>query len=111
MKAGIPQDKTAFGINQVCGSGLRAVALAMLHVGSGDAEIIVDGGQESISLSPHVAHMHARTKMGEMKLIDSMIKDGLWDASPRLSHGHNRRERCASSRSAAKKQDVLAIAS
>jgi acetyl-CoA C-acetyltransferase len=65
MKAGVPQDKTAFGINQVCGSGLRAVALAMLHVGSGDADIVVAGGQESMSLSPHVAHMRAGTKMGE----------------------------------------------
>jgi acetyl-CoA C-acetyltransferase len=80
MKAGIPQDRTAFGINQVCGSGLRAVALAMLHVGSGDADIIVAGGQESMSLSPHVAHMRAGTKMGDVKFVDSMIKDGLWDA-------------------------------
>jgi acetyl-CoA C-acetyltransferase len=65
MKAGVPQDKTAFGINQVCGPGLRAVALAMLHVGSGDADIVVARGQESMSLSPHVAHMRAGTKMGE----------------------------------------------
>jgi acetyl-CoA C-acetyltransferase len=80
MKAGIPQDKTAWGLNQVCGSGLRAVALGMLHVASGDANIIVAGGQESMSLSPHVAHMRAGTKMGDVKLIDTMIKDGLWDA-------------------------------
>jgi acetyl-CoA C-acetyltransferase len=80
MKAGIPRDKTAFSINQVCGSGLRAAALAMLHVASGDAEIIVAGGQESMSLSPHVAHMRAGTKMGDVKLVDSMVKDGLWDA-------------------------------
>jgi acetyl-CoA C-acetyltransferase len=57
MKAGVPQDKTAWSLNQVCGSGLRAVALGMLHVASGDANIIVAGGQESMSLSPHVAHM------------------------------------------------------
>jgi acetyl-CoA C-acetyltransferase len=56
MKAGIPQEKTAWGLNQVCGSGLRAVALGMLHVASGDAGIIVAGGQESMSLSPHAAH-------------------------------------------------------
>ncbi|HEY6834041.1 MAG TPA: acetyl-CoA C-acetyltransferase [Pseudolabrys sp.] len=80
MKAGIPQDKTAWGLNQVCGSGLRAVALGMLHVASGDANIIVAGGQESMSLSPHVAHMRAGTKMGDVKLVDTMIKDGLWDA-------------------------------
>jgi acetyl-CoA C-acetyltransferase len=80
MKAGIPQEKTAWGLNQVCGSGLRAVALGMLHVASGDASIIVAGGQESMSLSPHAAHMRAGTKMGDVKFIDTMIKDGLWDA-------------------------------
>jgi acetyl-CoA C-acetyltransferase len=80
MKAGIPQEKTAWGLNQVCGSGLRAVALGMLHVASGDANIIVAGGQESMSLSPHAAHMRAGTKMGDTKLVDTMIKDGLWDA-------------------------------
>jgi acetyl-CoA C-acetyltransferase len=80
MKAGIPQEKTAWGLNQVCGSGLRAVALGMLHVGSGDSNIIVAGGQESMSLAPHAAHMRAGTKMGDLKLIDTMIKDGLWDA-------------------------------
>ena len=80
MKAGVPQEKTAWGLNQVCGSGLRAVALGMLHVASGDASIIVAGGQESMSLSPHAAHMRAGTKMGDVKFIDTMIKDGLWDA-------------------------------
>ena len=80
MKAGIPQEKTAWGLNQVCGSGLRAVALGMLHVASGDANIIVAGGQESMSLAPHAAHMRAGTKMGDLKLVDTMIKDGLWDA-------------------------------
>ena len=64
----------------MCGSGLRAVALGMLHVASGDANIIVAGGQESMSLSPHAAHMRAGTKMGDAKLVDTMIKDGLWDA-------------------------------
>src|SRR6195256_5200144 len=80
MKAGIPQEKTAWSLNQVCGSGLRAVALGMLHVASGDANIIVAGGQESMSLSPHAAHMRAGTKMGDAKFVDTMIKDGLWDA-------------------------------
>jgi acetyl-CoA C-acetyltransferase len=80
MKAGIPQEKTAWGLNQVCGSGLRAVALGMLHVASEDASIIVAGGQESMSLAPHAAHMRAGTKMGDVKLVDTMIKDGLWDA-------------------------------
>ncbi len=80
MKAGIPEDKTAWSLNQVCGSGLRAVALGMLHVASGDADVIVAGGQESMSLSPHAAHMRGGTKMGDVKFIDTMIKDGLWDA-------------------------------
>jgi acetyl-CoA C-acetyltransferase len=80
VKAGIPTHKTAWGLNQVCGSGLRAVALGMLHVASGDAQIIVAGGQESMSLSPHAAHMRAGAKMGDVSFVDTMIKDGLWDA-------------------------------
>jgi acetyl-CoA C-acetyltransferase len=80
MKAGIPQEKTAFGINQLCGSGLRAVALGMQQIANGDADIIVAGGQESMSQAPHVAHLRNGVKMGDMKFIDSMIKDGLTDA-------------------------------
>ncbi len=80
MKAGIPQDKTAFGINQVCGSGLRAVALGLQQIVNGDAAIIVAGGQESMSLAPHVAHLRAGVKMGDMKFVDTMLKDGLIDA-------------------------------
>ena len=79
MKAGVPKEKTAFGLNQVCGSGLRAVALGMQQIASDDAKIVVAGGQESMSLSPHVAHLRAGTKMGDVKFIDSMIKDGLTD--------------------------------
>ncbi len=79
MKAGVPKEKTAFGLNQVCGSGLRAVALGMQQIANDDAKIIVAGGQESMSLSPHVAHMRAGTKMGDVKFIDLMIKDGLTD--------------------------------
>jgi len=80
MKAGIPQEKTAWGMNQLCGSGLRAVALGMQQITSGDASIIVAGGQESMSLAPHCAHLRGGTKMGDMKMIDTMIKDGLTDA-------------------------------
>ena len=80
MKAGIPQEKTAFGLNQLCGSGLRAVALGLQQIANGDAEIIVAGGQESMSQAPHVAHRRNGTKMGELKLLDSMLKDGLMDA-------------------------------
>ena len=80
MKAGIPQEKTAFGLNQLCGSGLRAVAVGLQQIASGDAKIIVAGGQESMSQAPHVAHLRNGVKMGDMKFIDSMIKDGLTDA-------------------------------
>ena len=80
INAGLPQESAAWGLNQVCGSGLRAVALGAQHIQLGDADIVVAGGQESMSLSPHVAHMRAGQKMGDMKFIDSMIKDGLWDA-------------------------------
>jgi acetyl-CoA C-acetyltransferase len=80
IKAGLPVESAAWGINQVCGSGLRAVALGAQHIQLGDAGIVVAGGQESMSLSPHVAHLRAGQKMGDLNFIDSMIKDGLWDA-------------------------------
>lgn len=80
MKSGIPESKTAWCLNQVCGSGLRAVALGSQQIANGDAAIIVAGGQESMSLSPHASHMRAGTKMGDVKFIDTMIKDGLLDA-------------------------------
>ncbi len=80
IAAGLPEGSAAWGINQVCGSGLRAVALAAQHIQLGDAGIVVAGGQESMSLSQHAAHMRAGQKMGDIKFIDTMIKDGLWDA-------------------------------
>ena len=80
IKAGLPKEASAWCINQVCGSGLRAVALGAQHIQLGDADIVVAGGQESMSLSPHVAHLRAGQKMGDLNFIDSMIKDGLWDA-------------------------------
>ncbi len=78
--AGLPKTTTAWGVNQVCGSGLRAVALGAQQIATGDAAIIVAGGQESMSLAPHAAHLRAGTKMGDLGLVDTMIKDGLWDA-------------------------------
>jgi acetyl-CoA C-acetyltransferase len=80
MKAGVPKEATAWGINQLCGSGLRAVALGMQQIALGDAKIIVAGGQESMSMAPHAAHLRAGTKMGDMRMVDTMIKDGLTDA-------------------------------
>src|SRR3712207_3462581 len=80
MAAGVPQEKTAWGLNQLCGSGLRAVAIGMQQIANGDARVIVAGGQESMSQAPHAAHLRSGTKMGDFKLIDTMLKDGLLDA-------------------------------
>lgn len=80
VNAGIPVEKTAYGINQLCGSGLRTVALGSQAILLGDAKIVVAGGQESMSQSPHVLHMRNGTKMGPAEMVDTMIKDGLWDA-------------------------------
>jgi acetyl-CoA C-acetyltransferase len=78
--AGVPDSKTAFGINQVCGSGLRAVALAAQQIRTGESDIVVAGGQESMSQANHAAYLRGGTKMGDLSFIDTMIKDGLWDA-------------------------------
>jgi len=80
INAGLPIESSAWGINQVCGSGLRAVALGAQQIQTGAASIVAAGGQENMSLSPHVAHLRAGHKMGDMKFIDCMIRDGLWDA-------------------------------
>ncbi|MCD7108277.1 acetyl-CoA C-acetyltransferase [Rhizobium sp. DKSPLA3] len=80
MKAGVPQEKTAWGMNQLCGSGLRAVALGMQQIATGDASVIVAGGMESMSMAPHCAHLRSGVKMGDFKMVDTMIKDGLTDA-------------------------------
>ena len=78
--AGIPFEKTAYGINQLCGSGLRSVALGSQAIKLGDSSIVVAGGQESMSQAPHCVHLRDGTKMGHTELVDIMIKDGLWDA-------------------------------
>ena len=78
--AGVPDSSTAFGINQVCGSGLRTVAIAAQQIRGGESSVIVAGGQESMSQSAHAAHLRTGQKMGDLGLIDTMIKDGLWDA-------------------------------
>jgi acetyl-CoA C-acetyltransferase len=80
LGAGIPIEVPAWGVNQVCGSGLRAVALGYQAIANGDSEIAVVGGQESMSLSPHCAHLRNGVKMGNFDMVDTMIKDGLWDA-------------------------------
>jgi len=78
--AGLPDSKTAFGVNQVCGSGLRAVALAAQQIRTGESAIVAAGGMESMSLSAHAAHLRSGTKMGGVEFVDTMLKDGLWDA-------------------------------
>ena len=78
--AGIPVDAPAWGMNQLCGSGLRAVALGAQQIELGSSKVVIAGGMESMSQAPHCAHLRDGTKMGDMKFIDTMIKDGLWDA-------------------------------
>ena len=80
IAAGLPVEIPAWGVNQLCGSGLRAVALGYQAIVNGDSEIVVAGGQESMSQAPHCAHLRNGTKMGPLEMIDTMIKDGLWDA-------------------------------
>ena len=77
---GLPKETTAWGLNQLCGSGLRSVAVGMQQILTGDAKIIVAGGQESMSMAPHCAHLRNGVKMGDFSMVDTMIKDGLWDA-------------------------------
>lgn len=80
INAGLPKESSAWGLNQVCGSGLRAVALGAQHIMLGDADVVAAGGQENMTLSPHAAALRAGHKMGDLKYIDTMIRDGLWDA-------------------------------
>ena len=111
INAGLPQESSAWSINQVCGSGLRAVALAAQHIQLGDASIVAAGGQENMTLSPHAAHLRAGHKMGDMKYIDTMIRDGLWDAFNGYHMGQtaeNVAEKWQISREA---QDAFAVAS
>ena len=80
IAAGIPVDSPAWGVNQLCGSGLRTVALGYQAILNGDSEVVVAGGQESMSMAPHCAHLRSGVKMGDFAMVDTMIKDGLWDA-------------------------------
>jgi acetyl-CoA C-acetyltransferase len=111
IKAGVPQDKTAFGLNQVCGSGLRAVALGMQQIANGDAKIVVAGGQESMSLSQHGAHLRAGTKMGDLKFVDTMIRDGLMDVFNGYHMGQTAENVAAKWQLSRHEQDHFALAS
>jgi acetyl-CoA C-acetyltransferase len=107
----IPDTATAFGINQVCGSGLRAVALAAQQVMSGQSAIVVAGGQESMSLAPHAAYLRAGQKMGDLAFIDTMIKDGLWDAFQGYHMGTTAENVAKAHQITRAEQDAFALAS
>ena len=111
MAAGIPQEKTAWGLNQLCGSGLRTVAIGMQQIANGDARIIVAGGQESMTLAPHVAYLRSGTKMGEMKMVDTMLRDGLWDAFQGYHMGQTAENVAAKWQLTRDEQDQFAVAS
>ena len=109
--AGLPQESAAWSLNQVCGSGLRAVALGAQHILLGDAEVVVAGGQESMSLSPHAAHLRSGQKMGDLKFSDTMIKDGLWDAFNNYHMGTTAENVAAKWQITREMQDEFAVAS
>lgn len=111
IKAGIPQDATAWGLNQLCGSGLRAVALGLQQISNGDANVIVAGGQESMSQSQHVAHLRNGTKMGDMKFLDSMMRDGLIDAFQGYHMGTTAENVATKYQISRDDQDTFAVAS
>lgn len=109
--AGCPDETTAWGLNQLCGSGLRAVAIGMQQIQTGDAGIIVAGGQESMSMAPHCAHLRAGQKMGDLKFIDTMIKDGLTDAFFGYHMGNTAENVARKWQLTREEQDVFAVAS
>lgn len=111
VHAGIPEDKTAYTINQVCGSGLRTVALGFQAIRNGDARIVVAGGQESMSQSTHCVHLRNGTKMGDTGLVDTMIKDGLWDAFHGYHMGQTAENVAQKWQITREEQDQFAVAS
>ncbi|WP_281984310.1 acetyl-CoA C-acetyltransferase [Thalassorhabdomicrobium marinisediminis] len=111
INAGLPQEAAAWGINQVCGSGLRAVALGAQHIMLGDASIVAAGGQENMTLSPHAQNLRAGQKMGDIKLIDTMIKDGLWDAFNQYHMGQTAENVAEKWQISRDMQDEFAVAS
>lgn len=111
INAGLPQEAPAWLLNQVCGSGLRAVALAAQQVILGDARIVLAGGQESMSLSTHAAYLRAGQKMGDTKMIDTMIRDGLWDAFNNYHMGQTAENVADKWQISRDQQDELAVSS
>ena len=111
VNAGIPVASPAWGMNQLCGSGLRAVALGMQQIASGDARIVAAGGQESMSKAPHVQHLRDGVKMGDYQMIDSMIRDGLWDAFNGYHMGNTAENVARQWQITRETQDAFAVAS
>jgi acetyl-CoA C-acetyltransferase len=111
MAAGVPKERPAMTINQVCGSGLRAVALAAQQVKTGDASIVVAGGQESMSLSPHAMFLRSGVKMGDVSQVDTMIKDGLWDVFNNYHMGQTAENLAQKYQISRDEQDAFAVAS
>src|SRR5206468_3391516 len=111
VAAGIPVESPAWSVNQLCGSGLRAVALGYQAILNGDSEIVVAGGQESMSQAPHCAHLRNGTKMGGLELVDTMIKDGLWDAFNGYHMGNTAENVAKQWQITRRQQDEFAVAS
>ncbi|MBN8925861.1 MAG: acetyl-CoA acetyltransferase [Rhodospirillales bacterium 69-11] len=109
--AGLPDAKTAFGINQVCGSGLRAVALAAQQIRTGESAVVAAGGMESMSLSKHAAHLRNGQKMGGLEFVDTMLKDGLWDAFHGYHMGNTAENVAQKFQITREEQDAFALAS
>ncbi|MEL6371563.1 MAG: acetyl-CoA C-acetyltransferase [Pseudomonadota bacterium] len=109
--SGIPQERPAMTINQVCGSGLRAVALASQMIQTGDAKVVIAGGHENMSMAPHAAHLRNGVKMGEFRQVDTMIKDGLWDAFNDYHMGQTAENLAEKYQISREEQDAFAVAS
>jgi acetyl-CoA C-acetyltransferase len=111
IAAGIPVETPAWGVNQLCGSGLRAVALGYQAIFNGDSHIVVAGGQESMSMAPHCAHLRGGVKMGNFEMVDTMIKDGLWDAFNGYHMGNTAENVARQWQITRQQQDEFAVAS
>src|ERR1700751_3546318 len=111
IKAGIPVESPAWGVNQLCGSGLRTVALGYQALKNGDSEIVVAGGQESMSMAPHAQYLRGGVKMGSLELVDTMIKDGLWDAFNGYHMGNTAENVAKQWQITRQQQDEFAVAS
>jgi len=111
IAAGIPVGSPAWGVNQLCGSGLRTVALGYQAILNGDSDIVVAGGQESMSMAPHCAHLRGGVKMGDFQMVDTMIKDGLWDAFNGYHMGNTAENVAQKYQITRAQQDEFAVAS